>query len=176
MFSLDTAVLVLAGITLLAAFVNGALGYGFSSLTVPVALVLHEPPPEPALVMIEVFINLYVLFINRQSVRGGVETGIPILVGCCLCRTRKPSSCARLTSRLDQVCDLCRSSSSHPRPWQPGCEGRFGRNGLSAFLSEWGLAFCIPSPPCPAALGDPVQQSRPRKKRVSAGLGLIARG
>ena len=36
----DTAVIVLAAITLLAAFVNGALGYGFSSLTVPVALAL----------------------------------------------------------------------------------------------------------------------------------------
>ena len=38
---LDTAVIVLAGIALLAAFVNGALGYGFSSLTVPVALVFY---------------------------------------------------------------------------------------------------------------------------------------
>jgi hypothetical protein len=32
--SLDIAVIVLAGIALFAAFVNGALGYGFSSLTV----------------------------------------------------------------------------------------------------------------------------------------------
>src|SRR5215469_6842212 len=39
--SLDTAVVVLAGIALLAAFVNGALGYGFSSLTVPIALVFY---------------------------------------------------------------------------------------------------------------------------------------
>jgi uncharacterized protein len=31
---LDTAVIVLAGIALFAAFINGALGYGFSSLTV----------------------------------------------------------------------------------------------------------------------------------------------
>jgi uncharacterized membrane protein YfcA len=36
--SIDAAMIVLAGIGLLAAFVNGALGYGFSSLTVPVAL------------------------------------------------------------------------------------------------------------------------------------------
>ena len=36
---LDTAMIVLAAIALLAAFVNGAIGYGFSSLTVPVALV-----------------------------------------------------------------------------------------------------------------------------------------
>ena len=41
MLSLDTAVIVLAGIALFAAFVNGALGYGFSSLTVPVALVFY---------------------------------------------------------------------------------------------------------------------------------------
>ena len=37
--SLDTALIVLAGIALFAAFVNGAIGYGFSSLTVPLALV-----------------------------------------------------------------------------------------------------------------------------------------
>jgi len=37
--ALDTAMIVLAAIALLAAFVNGAIGYGFSSLTVPVALV-----------------------------------------------------------------------------------------------------------------------------------------
>ena len=38
---LDTPVIVLAGIALLAAFINGALGYGFSSLTVPMALVFY---------------------------------------------------------------------------------------------------------------------------------------
>src|SRR5437660_12732246 len=69
MLSLDTAVLVLAGITLFAAFVSGALGYGFSSLTVPVALVFYTNRILiPALVVIEVFINLYVLVINRESV------------------------------------------------------------------------------------------------------------
>jgi|SRR5215470_17159891 len=35
--SLDTALIVLAGIALFAAFVNGAIGYGFSSLTVTLA-------------------------------------------------------------------------------------------------------------------------------------------
>jgi hypothetical protein len=34
--SIDTAVVVLAAIAFFAAFINGALGYGFSSLTVPV--------------------------------------------------------------------------------------------------------------------------------------------
>jgi uncharacterized protein len=42
--SLDTAMIVLAGIVLFAAFVNGAIGYGFSSLTVPVALVFYSNP------------------------------------------------------------------------------------------------------------------------------------
>jgi uncharacterized membrane protein YfcA len=41
MLSLDTAAVALAGIGLFAAFVNGALGYGFSSLTVPLALLLY---------------------------------------------------------------------------------------------------------------------------------------
>ena len=82
MISIDTAVLVLAGITLLAAFVNGALGYGFSSLTVPVALVFYTNRIlNPALVIIEVFINLYVLFINRQSVPAVWKRVFPILIG-----------------------------------------------------------------------------------------------
>ena len=52
---LDTAVIVLAGIAFLAAFVNGALGYGFSSLTVPVALVFYANRIlNPAVVLVEV--------------------------------------------------------------------------------------------------------------------------
>ena len=35
--ALDTALIVLGGIALFAAFVNGAIGYGFSSLTVATA-------------------------------------------------------------------------------------------------------------------------------------------
>lgn len=82
MSSLDATVIVLAGITLLAAFVNGALGYGFSSLTVPVALVFYTNRIlNPALVVIEVFINLYVLFINRQSVPAVWRRVFPILIG-----------------------------------------------------------------------------------------------
>jgi len=78
----DTAVIVLAVVTLLAAFVNGALGYGFSSLTVPVALIfLTNRVLNPALVIVEVFINLYVLFINRQSIRVVWKRVFPILIG-----------------------------------------------------------------------------------------------
>jgi uncharacterized membrane protein YfcA len=51
----DPAVILLA-ISLFAAFVNGSLGYGFSSLTVPVALVFYTSRIlNPALVIVEVF-------------------------------------------------------------------------------------------------------------------------
>src|SRR5882757_1982665 len=60
--ALDTALIVLGGIALFAAFVNGAIGYGFSSLTVPLALVFYTNRIlNPAVVLIEVFLNLYVL-------------------------------------------------------------------------------------------------------------------
>src|SRR5881409_348048 len=80
--SFDISVIVLLGITFFAAFVNGALGYGFSSLTVPVALVFYTNRIlNPALVLIEVFINLYVLFINRESVPAVWKRVYPILIG-----------------------------------------------------------------------------------------------
>ena len=80
--SLDAAVIVLGGITFLAAIVNGALGYGFSSLSVPIALVFYANRVlNPAIVIIEVFINSYVLFINRGSVPVVWKRVFPILVG-----------------------------------------------------------------------------------------------
>src|SRR5947208_460910 len=79
---LDTAMIVLAAIALLAAFVNGAIGYGFSSLTVPVALVfLTNRILNPAIVLVEVFLNLYVLFINRNGVPAVWRRVFPILIG-----------------------------------------------------------------------------------------------
>ncbi len=79
---MEPGFLALALITLLAAFVNGALGYGFSSLTVPVALLFFTNRVlNPALVLIEVFINLYVLFIHRASVPAVWKRVYPILIG-----------------------------------------------------------------------------------------------
>ena len=80
--SFDSAVIALAGITLLAAFVNGALGYGFSSLTVPVALVFYANRVlNPAVVVIEVLINFYVLFINLNGVPAVWKRVFPIVIG-----------------------------------------------------------------------------------------------
>jgi uncharacterized membrane protein YfcA len=80
--SLDTAVIVLAGIALFAAFVNGALGYGFSSLTVPLALVFYTNRIlNPAVVMAEVLTNLYVLFINLNGIPAVWKRVFPIIIG-----------------------------------------------------------------------------------------------
>jgi hypothetical protein len=80
--SLDATLIVLAGIALFAAFVNGALGYGFSSLTVPLALLFYANRIlNPAVVLIEVFVNFYVLFINRNGVPAIWKKVFPILIG-----------------------------------------------------------------------------------------------
>jgi len=79
---LETATIVLASIALFAAFVNGALGYGFSSLTVPMALVFYTNRIlNPAIVLVEVVTNFYVLFINREGVAAIWRKVLPIVVG-----------------------------------------------------------------------------------------------
>jgi len=82
MSSFDLAALVLAGIALSAAFVNGAIGYGFSSLTVPLALIFYTNRVlNPAIVVVEVLINFYVLFINLKGVPSVWRRVMPILIG-----------------------------------------------------------------------------------------------
>lgn len=77
---MDLLVLVL--ITFVAATVNGALGYGFSSITVPVALLFYTNRIlNPALVLVELVINSYVLFINRGSIPNIWRRVSPILIG-----------------------------------------------------------------------------------------------
>ncbi len=77
---MDQVVLVL--ITFVAATINGALGYGFSSITVPVALLFYTNRIlNPALVLVELVINGYVLFINRKSIPNIWWRVAPILIG-----------------------------------------------------------------------------------------------
>src|SRR5205807_7834610 len=72
----------LAVITLIAAVVNGALGYGFSSITVPLALLfLTNRVLNPALVLVEVALNAYVLFVIRVAVSIVWRRVMPIVVG-----------------------------------------------------------------------------------------------
>src|SRR6266568_4327361 len=79
---LDTAVIVLVGIALPATFINGALGYGFSSLTVPMALVFYTNRIlNPAVVLVEVVTNFYVLIINLKGVAAVWKRVFPIIIG-----------------------------------------------------------------------------------------------
>ena len=72
----------LAVITLAAAVVNGALGYGFSSITVPLALLfLTNRVLNPALVLVEVVLNGYVLWVNRDALGAVRRRMLPIVAG-----------------------------------------------------------------------------------------------
>jgi uncharacterized membrane protein YfcA len=72
----------LLAITFGAAIINGALGYGFSSITVPLALLfLSNRVLNPALVIIEVPLNAYVLWVNRSAVPNVWRRVAPIVVG-----------------------------------------------------------------------------------------------
>jgi uncharacterized membrane protein YfcA len=74
--------LTLAGITLVAATINGALGYGFSSITVPLALFFFTNRIlNPALVLLEVALNANVLWVNREKVQAVRRRVMPIIIG-----------------------------------------------------------------------------------------------
>jgi uncharacterized protein len=79
---MDSYQLALAAITFGAAIVNGALGYGFSSITVPLALLfLTNRILNPALVPIEVALNAYVLWVNREALPNVWRRVLPIVLG-----------------------------------------------------------------------------------------------
>jgi len=74
--------LALSAIAFVAAVVNGALGYGFSSIAVPLALLfLPNRVLNPALVLVEVALNGYVLAVNRRAIAHVWRRIAPIVVG-----------------------------------------------------------------------------------------------
>src|ERR1044072_5993425 len=79
---MDSSQLRLPFITLGAAIVNGAVGYGFSSITVPLALLfMTNRVLNPALVPIEVVLNAYVLWVNRDALSTVWRRVLPIIIG-----------------------------------------------------------------------------------------------
>jgi uncharacterized protein len=79
---MTSQMLILAAITFVAAIVNGALGYGFSSITVPIALlVVANRALNPALVMVEVVLNAWVLLVNRAALPAVWRRAVPIIIG-----------------------------------------------------------------------------------------------
>jgi uncharacterized membrane protein YfcA len=79
---MGAAGLELAAVTLLAAIVNGALGYGFSSVTVPLALLFTTNRAlNPALVLLEVVLNLWLVLANRRRVPAVARRLAPVITG-----------------------------------------------------------------------------------------------
>jgi uncharacterized membrane protein YfcA len=69
-------------ITFGAAIVNGALGYGFSSITVPIALLfMSNRVLNPALVLVEVVLNFHVIWTNRAAVPVIWRRVLPVVIG-----------------------------------------------------------------------------------------------
>jgi uncharacterized membrane protein YfcA len=74
--------LALLLITFGASIVNGALGYGFSSITVPLALLfLSNRVLNPALVLVEVVLNFHVIWTNRGAVPAIWRRVLPVVIG-----------------------------------------------------------------------------------------------
>jgi uncharacterized protein len=79
---MDPVSLLIAVTSLFAATVNGALGYGYSSITVPISLlVVSSRILNPALVLVELFVNLYALFLCRRSIRRVWPKVAPVAFG-----------------------------------------------------------------------------------------------
>ena len=78
----DVTSLLIALTSLFAATVNGALGYGYSSITVPISLLMTTSRVlNPALVIVEVVVNLYALVLGRRSIRRVWPQVKPIALG-----------------------------------------------------------------------------------------------
>jgi len=73
---------VIVIVTFVAAAVTGAIGYGFSSLTVPIALLFFPNKIlNPALVAVAIVLNGYVLAVNRKSLPSVWRRVLPVLLG-----------------------------------------------------------------------------------------------
>jgi len=73
---------ITAIVTFVAAVVTGAIGYGFSSLTVPIALLFFPNKIlNPALVAVAIILNGYVLAVNRKSLPSVWRRVLPVLLG-----------------------------------------------------------------------------------------------
>jgi uncharacterized membrane protein YfcA len=79
---MDHSTLILIVITFVAAMINGGLGYGFSSTAVPVALLfVTNRILNPAIVLIEVVINFYLLMIHWHQIKPILKRFFPVLIG-----------------------------------------------------------------------------------------------
>src|SRR5208337_1652501 len=76
-----TIIVVFAAISLFASFVNGALGYGFSSLAVPLAVLFFPNKVlNPAFVVVELLVNSAMLVYERSHLRKAIPRTIPVII------------------------------------------------------------------------------------------------
>ena len=114
---MDAQHLSLLGITFCAAIVNGALGYGFSSITVPLALLfLTNRVLNPALVPIEVALNAYVLWVNRESLPNVWRRVLPIVIGLLPGVVIGTAIVSQVNPGLAEVLDLPGTAAADPAP------------------------------------------------------------
>ena len=77
----EIGIIVLILITFVAAIVNGGLGYGFSSTAVPILLLFFlNRILNPAIVLLEIVINFYILILHWAQVRLIIKKVYPILI------------------------------------------------------------------------------------------------
>lgn len=73
---------LLALVSFVAATAVGALGYGYSSITVPTALLMvGNRLLNPALVLVEVAVNGYAALLNRRAIRAIWPRVLPLILG-----------------------------------------------------------------------------------------------
>jgi hypothetical protein len=74
--------LLLGLVSLAAALITGALGYGYSSITVPIALLaISSKRLNPALVIVETMVNGYAAIMYRRSIRAIWPHVAPVVIG-----------------------------------------------------------------------------------------------
>lgn len=75
-------IVALAVVSLFAATITGALGYGYSSISVPIALLLiSNRVLNPALVVVESSVNGYAAVLNRRAIRAILPRVTFIIIG-----------------------------------------------------------------------------------------------
>src|SRR5579871_4528617 len=164
-------------ITFAAAIVNGAIGYGFSSITVPLALFLvSNRVLNPALVAIEVVLNAYVLWVNRAAVPlvarrvAAIVAGlVPGIVAGTLVLSRVSPAWVKLVTYVALLPVILLQTSGLRRPI------RAERAAGSVFGVGLGLLYSITTisgPPLAMALNN--QGLSPREFRAALGVVRLA--
>ena len=119
----------LIALALVAAMVNGAIGYGFSTLVVPVALLAYPSSTlTPGLVLAEIVLNLLALLVNRRAIPAVFWRVFPMMLaslpgialGVTLLKTASPNT-LRFATYLVLLPLVLLQAAGLRRPLSKGC-------------------------------------------------------